>query len=98
MKVLINSYRILFFLAVLSVLSTYYWSVRYLIENNSPGRHELLIGEAFIILYSFPFWLGLIILTFIGYKYFTKQQIVMSFIPVTLIFSPMLIRFVSNAL
>jgi len=98
MKILLNSYNVLFSLAILSVLSTYYWSARYLIEDGNPLRHELLIGEALVTAYTFPFWLGLVALALIGNKHFTKQQIAMSFIPVVLIFSPTMLRLVSNAL
>jgi len=93
-----RSYIVLILLSIPVVVGVYYWSVRHLIESDNPLRHELLVGEAFVILYSSPVWLGLVTLSLLNYRCFSLKKIVMSFVPTLLIFAPTLLREVSNAL
>jgi hypothetical protein len=86
------SYRILYVLALIAIVSTYYWSFRYYIEIDNPIRVELLIGESFIILCSIPVWLGLILVSIAGRKSLSKLQIFLAFIPAFLILLPLFIR------
>jgi hypothetical protein len=92
MNKLITSYKILYFFALIAIVSTYYWSFRYYIEVDNPIRSEFLVGESFIILYFIPVWLGLILVSIVGRKFLTKPQIFMAFIPAFLILLPLVIR------
>jgi hypothetical protein len=85
-------YTALMSLSFLSVLSVYYWSVKYHFAAESPGRHELLQGEAIVQLYTAPFWLGLIGIVLIGFRQFSVTKIVIGFLPFILVVLPVILR------
>ncbi|BEU02376.1 hypothetical protein OAG1_11760 [Agarivorans sp. OAG1] len=85
-------YLALMSLSVLSVLSVYYWSIKYHLAAGSPNRHELLQGEAIVQLYTAPFWLGLIGIVLISFRQFSIAKIALGFLPFTLIVLPTILR------
>lgn len=93
MSIVVKAYKILYGLALFATVSVLYWSARYHLAPNSSIRHELLVGEALVILYSSPVWLGLIAVAVFGFMHLSKIQKVMAFLPAAVIFIPMIIRF-----
>lgn len=93
MNNVVKAYRILYGLALFATVSVLYWSARYHLAPSGSLRHELLVGEALVILYTSPVWLGLIAIAVFGFKHLSKIQKVMAFLPAAVIFMPMIIRF-----
>jgi len=79
-------------LSLLSVLSVFYWSAKYHFAAGSDGRHELLQGEAIVQLFTSPFWLGLIVISLIGFRQFSVGKIILSFLPFILVVFPTVLR------
>ncbi len=85
-------------MAALSVAAVYYWEIRYLLAAETPGRNELLVGEAISILYLSPFWCGFTLISIIGFNFLSKTKVVISFLPAVLIFLPTLVRSAGNGI
>lgn len=86
------------FLCLLCVAAVYYWEYRYYMASGIPGSGELLIGVATTTLFTWPIWIAFPILAIVFRKSLMKWQVVMAFVPVVLIFTPMLVRVVADAI
>jgi hypothetical protein len=98
MRIRENIHNLLLSFAMLSVAATYYWSVKYQLVINEPGSNELLNGEAITILYTSPLWIGLALYSLLSFNYLSKTKRIISVIPAILIWLPIILRYLSNAL
>ena len=88
---------VLLALSLLSVAGVYYWEIRYFFGDTTPGRNELLAGAALFILYTWPFWIGLPVFALFKIRIFSSTKVIISFVPIILIFGPTIYRSISNS-
>ena len=84
-------------LSLVSVACIYYWSLKYHFSVGNPGRHELLEGEAMLMLSTSPVWLGLIGVSALGFRQLSIIKKLFGFLPIVLVALPLLIRVLLNA-
>ena len=75
----------LLLLAYCSIIAVGYWERLYLIDTGNDLRHELRIGAAMVMMYTFPIWLGVAFIAIIWKQHLKKIEILCSFVPVTTI-------------
>ena len=83
---------------MLCVFGVYYWEVRYLSALGSDGAHELLVGGAMVMTYTWPLWLGFPAITLGFRRYLGSRRVVIAFIPALAIVFPTLVRSVNEAI
>ena len=83
-------YYFLFGCSLISIWGIYYFE--YIHFQNQTSNMEGLIGVFLVMVYTWPFWLGLPLITMIKVKHFGMKKMIASFTPLVAVALPNLIR------
>lgn len=75
---------VLFTLAYVALLGSYYWVVLYFYEQNNPQRDELVTGFMMTAFLSSPIWIGLAAFSFLHRSEMSFGSKLYGFMPATL--------------